>query len=199
MDSRTEVMASLARWRDESPDGETRLIGLIARGDRQAFETFYRAYFPRLTRFLHRMTRSLPLIEEIVDDTMLVIWQKADSFNFSSKVSTWVFAIAYRKACKALHALDEPLDTDMEAYESEVAWQPEWRCEQRRLALALDVALRALPLAQRAAFELTFYHDMGYAEIAVIQECPVNTVKTRLFHARRRLALLLKDQLEGTS
>jgi RNA polymerase sigma factor (sigma-70 family) len=199
MDSRTEVMVSLARRRDGNPDAETRLIGLIAGRNRLAFEDFYRSYFPRLTRFLHRMTRSAPLIEEIVDDTMLVVWQKAGSFDFSCKLSTWVFAIAYRKACKALHAHDEPLDTDMEACESDIAWQPEWRCEQRRLALALDIALDALPLAQRAAFELTFYHGMGYAEIAVIQECPVNTVKTRLFHARRRLALLLSEQLEGTS
>lgn len=190
-------MATMARSRDADPDGETRLIVLIADGNRHAFEAMYRAYFPRLTRFLQRMTRSVPLIEEIVNDTMLVVWQKADSFDFSCKLSTWVFAIAYRKACKALHAVDEPRDVDVEVFEGDVEWQPERRCEQARLAVALDAALDVLPLAQRAAFQLTFYHDMGYAEIAEILGCPVNTVKTRLFHARRRLALLLKDELEG--
>jgi RNA polymerase sigma-70 factor (ECF subfamily) len=74
--------------------------------------------------------------------------------------------------------------------------RPDWRFEQQRLAHAVDAALATLPLAQRAAFQLTFYHDMGYAEIAEIMECPVNTVKTRLFHARRRLATVLEDQLE---
>lgn len=199
MDSQTEARAPLAHRRDADPDGEARLIAQIAGGDRRAFEILYRAYFPRVTRFLHRMTRSVPLIEEIVDDTMLVVWQKASSFDFSCKLSTWVFAIAYRKACKILHTFDEPVDVDMEAYEGDAAWRPEWRCEQARLAQALDAALDELPLAQRAAFQLTFYDEMGYAEIAQILECPVNTVKTRLFHARRRLALLLEDQLEGKS
>jgi RNA polymerase sigma-70 factor (ECF subfamily) len=199
VESQTEARVPLARRRDADPGGEARLIAQIAGGDRHAFETLYRAYLPRLTRFLYRMTRSAPLIEEIVDDTMLVVWQKASTFDFSCKLSTWIFAIAYRKSCKILHTLDEPVDADMEACEGEASWRPEWRCEQARLAQALDAALDELPLAQRAAFQLTFYHDMGCAEIAEILECPVNTVKTRLFHARRRLALLLEGQLEGRS
>ena len=199
MDSWTNAGTPLARRPDTRADGDARLVGQIAAGDRHAFEQLYRAYFPRLTRFLHRMTRSAPLIEEVVNDTMLVVWQKASHFNYSCKLSTWVFAIAYRKACKALHALDEPLEADVDGCEGEAAWRPEWQCEQARLAGALETALDALPLAQRAAFQLTFYHDMGYAEIAEIMACPVNTVKTRLFHARRRLALLLADQLERRS
>lgn len=199
METQAEARLQQARRRDADPGGEARLIAQIAGGDKHAFEILYRAYLPRLTRFLYRMTRSAPLIEEIVDDTMLVVWQKASSFNFSCKLSTWIFAIAYRKSCKILHNFDEPVDADMEACEGESSWRPEWRCEQARLSQALDAALDELPLAQRAAFQLTFYHDMGCAEIAEILECPVNTVKTRLFHARRRLALLLKDQLEGRS
>jgi len=183
--------------RDRQTDGEEDLLGRVAAGDRHAFELLYRAYFPRLTRFLHRMTRSVPLIEELVNDTMLVVWQKADSYDGSCKVSTWVFAIAYRKACKALHGLDEPLESIEEAREGDASWQPEWQFEQLSLGHAVDAALAALPLEQRATFQLTFYHDMAYAEIADIMECPVNTVKTRLFHARRRLAALLGRQLEG--
>lgn len=197
VDSHLGTSEPLARRRDADPDGEASLIARIAGGDRHAFETLYRAYLPRLTRFLHRMTRNVPLIEEIVDDTMLVVWQKASSFDFSCKLSTWVFAIAYRKACKVLHSLDEPVDADVESREGEADWRPEWRCEQARLAQALDAALGELPMAQRAAFQLTFYHDLSYAEVAEVLECPVNTVKTRLFHARRRLALLLEKQLEG--
>jgi RNA polymerase sigma factor (sigma-70 family) len=181
---------------DKRFDQEADLLGRIAAGDRHAFEILYRAYFPRLTRFLHRMTRSAPLIEELVDDTMLVVWQKAASFDGSCKVSTWVFAIAYRKACKGLHGLDEPLESSDDACAGDPSWQPEWQFEQLSLRHAVDAALAALPLEQRAAFQLTFYHDMAYADIAAIMDCPVNTVKTRLFHARRRLALLLGRQLE---
>ncbi|WP_020655484.1 RNA polymerase sigma factor [Massilia niastensis] len=175
---------------------EAWLIGQVAVGDRCAFENLYRLYFPRISRFLYRMTRNVQLIEEITNDAMLAVWQKAATFNGSCKVSTWIFAIAYRKACKALHALDEPLESFPDTWEGEPSCQPERLFEQLRLGDAVNAALDTLPLAQRAAFQLTFFHDMGYAEIADVMDCPVNTVKTRLLHARRRLARLLADQLE---
>lgn len=180
-----------------TPEGEACLIGRVAAGDRRAFEALYRAYFPRLTRFLQRMTRSAALIEEIVNDTLLVVWRKAASFDGSSKVSTWVFAIAYRRACKALQALDEPVEGSADEQAFQDSDRPDWQLDQQRLAQAVDAALATLPLAQRIAFQLTFYHDMTYTEIAEIMECPVNTVKTRMFHTRKRLASLLDDQLEG--
>lgn len=189
-------MTSPSPGSEAHPDRDTWLIGLVAAGDRHAFDMLYRAYFPRLTRFLGRMTRSTSLIEEIVNDAMLVVWQKAASFDHSCKLSTWVFAIAYRKACKALHALDEARPDDADSWQGDPGRQPERLFEQACLGLALDAALDTLPVAQRAAFQLTFYHDMGYAEIAKVMECPVNTVKTRLFHARRRLATLLAAQME---
>jgi RNA polymerase sigma factor (sigma-70 family) len=197
VDCRTHETQQPARSTALSGDEDAALIGQVAAGDRHAFEVLYRAYFHRLTRFLGRMTRSAQLIEEIVNDVMLVVWQKANSFDGSCKVSTWVFAIAYRKACKSLGKLDEPLDYVADAAESAQAGQPERQFEQLSLAHALDDALDTLPLAQRAAFQLTFYHDLSCAEIADIMDCPVNTVKTRLFHARRRLALLFEGQLEG--
>jgi RNA polymerase sigma factor (sigma-70 family) len=181
----------------KTAEGEACLVGRIAAGDRRAFEALYRAYFPRLTRFLQRMTRSTTLIEEVVNDTLLVVWRKAVSFDGSSKVSTWIFAIAYRRACKALRALDEPVETSADERECLESDRPEWRLDQQRLAVALDEALAALPLVQRVAFQLTFHHDMTYTEIAEIMECPVNTIKTRLFHTRKRLAALLEHQLEG--
>jgi RNA polymerase sigma factor (sigma-70 family) len=180
-----------------TPEGEACLVGRVAAGDRRAFEALYRAYFPRLTRFLQRMTKSAHLIEEIVNDTLLVVWRKAATFNGSSKVSTWVFAIAYRRACKALQALDQPVEDaghDQEGLDSD---RPEWQLDRQRLADAVNAALATLPLVQRIAFQLTFYHDMTHTEIAEIMACPVNTVKTRMFHTRKRLAALLEHQLEG--
>ncbi|WP_229425467.1 MULTISPECIES: RNA polymerase sigma factor [unclassified Massilia] len=193
MEKTSDDIASLAR----TPAGEACLVGRVAAGDRRAFETLYRAYFPRLTRFLQRMTRSAPLIEEIVNDTLLAVWRKAATFDGSSKVSTWVFAIAYRRACKALQALDEPVEALADEREGLESDRPEWQFDQGRLAHAVDAALATLPLAQRIAFQLTFYHDMTYPEIADIMECPVNTIKTRMFHTRKRLAVLLDGQLEN--
>ncbi len=177
---------------------DARLISQVAGGDRHAFEVLYRGYFPRLTRFLNGMTRSVQLIEEIVNDTMLVVWQKAWSFDGTCKVSTWIFAIAYRKARKAIKGLDEPVDVDPDLFEGDPSFEPEHGLELQRLQRAIGAALDDLPAAQRAVVHLTYHHEMGYADIAAIMDCPVNTVKTRMFHARRRLKLLLAGQLEET-
>ena len=195
MDCRTHDTQGAARPIALPIDRDAELIGLVAGGDRHAFEVLYRAYFPRLTRFLNRMTRSVQLIEEIVNDVMLVVWQKAATYDGSCKVSTWVFAIAYRRACKLLHRHEDPLESFPDTLAGEASRQPERCFEQLRLAHVLGAALDTLPLAQRAAFQLAFYHDMSCAEIAEIMDCPVNTVKTRLFHARRRLAPLFAGQL----
>jgi RNA polymerase sigma factor (sigma-70 family) len=171
------------------------LVRRIGSGDRLAFQDLYRAYFPRLARFLDRMTRNVPLLEEIVNDTMLVVWQKAASYDGSSKVSTWIFGIAYRQALKALRGLDEPVEDLTEPAGEE--WQePEHAMAALQLQRGVGRALDALPLEQRLVVCLTFYHGMAYQEIAETMGCPVNTVKTRMFHARLRLKEMLSDHLE---
>ena len=87
------------------------LIGrVIARGELAAFEAFYRGYHARLRRFIGLMTPQPAIVEEVLNDTMLVVWKRAATFNGQSKVSTWLFAIAYRTALKALRGRDEPVE-----------------------------------------------------------------------------------------
>jgi RNA polymerase sigma-70 factor (ECF subfamily) len=182
--------------RDADGDAEdARLLAQVASGDRQAFERLYRIYFPRLTRFLNRMTRNLQLIEEIVNDTMLVVWRKAPTWDASCKVSTWVFAIAYRKARKAIRTFDEPVDVELDWMEAGPDSQPEQQYARLRQQQAVDAALEALSIEQRTVVQLTYFHEMGYADIADVMGCPANTVKTRMFRARRRLAILLAHRL----
>ena len=176
---------------------EVVLLARVAARETQAFALLYRAYHPRLTRFLERMTRRAGLVEELADDTMLTLWQRAGQFNGGSKVSTWVFGIAYRKALGALQRLDEPLeDPPEEAAGAAAEPGPEAQCGRRELLLRLEAALGELSPAQRAVVELTYFHGMGYREIADIAGCPVDTVKTRMFHARRRLRARLAGRLE---
>ena len=78
------------------------LVERIAVGDLRAFEALYRAYHPRLDRFLGLMTSRRTIVEEALNDTLLVVWKNAASYNRTSKVSTWIFAIAYRTALKTL-------------------------------------------------------------------------------------------------
>jgi RNA polymerase sigma-70 factor (ECF subfamily) len=184
--------------RTVAPAGAAHEEGLLrraARGELRAFEELYRIYHPRLARFVGRIVRSPELVEEVVDDTLLAVWRRADSYNGASQVSTWIFAIAYRKAMKALRRLDEPVeDRDGDARLSEDA-APDAPYGHRRMQEALLAALTKLSPDHRTVVDLTYFHEMGYREIAAIMECPVDTVKTRMFHARRHLRRLMDGEL----
>jgi len=184
---------------DAAEASELRLLALVESGDKHALAQLYRAYFPRLARFLDRMTRNAGLIEEIINDTLLVVWQKADTFNHSSRVSTWIFAIAYRKALTALRSLDEPVDADPDAIAGNDSMEPDIVLSLQQLQYNVAQALDALSHVQRTVVNLAYYHGMGYDEIAVIMDCPVNTVKTRMFTARSRLREILAGQMENVS
>ncbi|HEU4851179.1 MAG TPA: sigma-70 family RNA polymerase sigma factor [Telluria sp.] len=179
-----------------SEENEVALLARIEQGDREAFAQLYRAYFSRLARFLDRMTRSPAVIEEVINDTMLVVWQKAATFNHTCKVSTWIFGIAYRKALKAVASMDEPEEADADDEPGCDAAQPEVALSLHQLQQQVARALDCLPPTQRAVVNLAYYHGMGYEEIAGIMDCPVNTVKTRMFSARSRLRALLGSDLE---
>ena len=177
---------------------DRRLVACVCTHELAAFETLYRRYHPRLSRFLHRMLRPEHLIEEVLNDTLYVVWNQAERFNGTSKVSTWIFAIAYRKALKALSRHDDPLPDAAEDDEpmADAAERPEARMSLAQARAAIDKALRALSVDQRAAVELTYFHGFSYPEIAQIVECPTDTVKTRMFHARKRLKTAFAGQLD---
>jgi RNA polymerase sigma-70 factor (ECF subfamily) len=173
-------------------DDDPELIRRVAAKDRRAFETLYQRYVQRLHRYLSRQIQSPELTEEILDDVMLVVWQSAARYNGASRVSTWIFGIAHHKALKACarlasRAAATPLSDD-EVTGGEGPEDVTMRGELDRL---LARGLAALSPEQRAVVELTFYQGSSYQEIAEITRVPVNTVKTRMFHARRRLAPLL--------
>jgi RNA polymerase sigma factor (sigma-70 family) len=180
---------------DDGSADEAELLHRIAVGDRQAFDTLYRGYFPRLTRFLERVMRRPHAVEEVLNDAMLVVWRKAGTFNGKSKVSTWIFSIAYRKALKAIKRFDDPVESDDQQFESTLPGPESQLMQKQRTALLLEQIGR-MSADHRAVIELTYYHGCPYQEIAQIMGCPVDTVKTRMFHARRRLRQFLSDRKE---
>jgi RNA polymerase sigma-70 factor (ECF subfamily) len=167
------------------------LLRRVAAKDRAAFEELYRRYYPRLFAYVFRLTRRADLVEEVLNDAMLAIWTHASRFAGRSRPSTWIFGIAHHKALKALGrsrptAGQEPRESD--------AVEPRGTddlLERRELRSVMGQALRHLSPEQRAVVELTYYHEFSYQEIAEVLDCPVNTVKTRMFHARRKLRELL--------
>lgn len=179
----------------DEPD-DARLLQLISTRDLRAFETLYRRYHSKLTRFLLNILRHPQLAEEALDDVMMVVWKRPDAFNGASKVSTWIFAIAYRTALKTRGRYRAPVeDPDADRAPSEDA-DPERSLGQRQLQQQLRSAMAQLSPEQRAVVDLTYFHEAGYREIAEILDCPLGTVKTRMHHARRHLKGMLDGALE---
>jgi len=183
-----------------APHDEHALLRRVAAGDRKAFESLYQTYYRRLFAYLLKVTRRAELVEELVNDVMFAVWTGAGRFDGRSRVSTWIFGIAYHKALKALARNASPLagparqPVDEDGREPELAAagdEPESLITRRELASTLGKALGNLSPEQRAVVELTYYYELSYQEISEIVGCPVNTVKTRMFHARRRLRELL--------
>jgi RNA polymerase sigma-70 factor (ECF subfamily) len=174
-------------------DWERDLIEKISCGDRDAFRTLYLHYHRRLARFLTRVTHRYEDAEEIINDTLWIVWQRAGEFRGASQVSTWIMGIAYRRALNLIRrAATHERVMAREVIEAEGATSDAIRAlEDRQL---LDHALASLPLEQRLVLEFTYYFDHSCEEVAEIMECPVNTVKTRMFNARRKLRTLLGDQ-----
>ena len=183
-----EVTAS-GKMRD---DADRRLLLRVAARDRESFRELYINYHRRLTRFLMRLTRRYDLAEEVINDTFLAVWHQAPGFRGEARVSTWIMSIAYRRALKTLQqtklagnavavAIDEAalLATD-DLAQSELH---EWVLQ----------GLQQLPVEQRVVLELAYDFGHSCEEIAAIVECPVNTVKTRMFHARRKLREILPE------
>ena len=161
---------------------EVELLRLTARGDRDAFREIYLAYHRRLARFLMRMTFRHDVIEEVINDTLWTVWLKAGDFRGDSLVSTWIVGITYRRALKALrrHGAARPMLVE------EVAVAPDAQLEDENREW-LGQALAELPLEQRMVMEFSYLMGHSCEEIAQIMQCPVNTVKTRMFHAREKL------------
>jgi len=180
-------------------DADIALVSRIVAGDLRAFEALYRIYYPRLERFLSLMTARHSVVEEALNDTMYVVWRRAETYNHQSKVSTWIFAIAYRTALKALRHLDEPVELGPDHELPSDDGSPEQLLMTGQTRSAVLKALDALSPEQRSALVLTYFHDLPYAEIAHIVDCPVDTVKTRVFHGRRRLRAMLQDDLGKAS
>lgn len=185
-------------------ESDAELLGRIAAGDRHAFEEIYHRYHPRLFGYLLRLTRRPELVEEVLNDVMLTVWTDASRFAGRSRPSTWIFGIAHHKVLRALRPHGaEPLGvaerSAAPATARRIEEEPsgetpaEDRAIQHELAGEIGRALSALSADHRAVVELAYYEEFSYPEIAAILGCPVNTVKTRMFHARRRLREILQS------
>src|SRR6202011_6122923 len=160
------------------------LLRDVGRGDRRALDALYLCYHRRLARFLSRISPQYENIEEIINDTFMVVWQHAKEFRGASRVSTWIIGIAYRIALKSLRRNDGLLRAKSSEDLPEESVEP---MEAAELRDWIAHALSHLPLEQRLTMELAYHLGHSIEEIAEITDCPVGTVKARMFRAREKL------------
>ena len=172
------------------------LLVAIAAGDRRALEELYLSYHRRLARFLSRFTPRYENVEEIINDTFMVVWQNAKDFRSASQVSTWIIGIAYRTALKSFRRQKNHTGTgSLEDYPEQTV-DPTLDAEVHDW---LKHGLSRLPIEQRLTLELAYHMGHSLEEIAAITECPVGTVKARMFHAREKLRQYLPALSGGPS
>jgi RNA polymerase sigma-70 factor (ECF subfamily) len=173
------------------------LLQKISNGDEQAIADFYRLYETRLYKFIKSKLNDSFEAYDILNETFLEVWKKANTFQGRSKVSTWLFGIAYYKTMDRLRKKKLVLmgDDDFSDIidESPGAMSCLVRADN---AESIRHCLNALKAAHRAVMELTFFEDMSYSEIAEVVNCPENTVKTRMFHAKQAMKNCLQKSME---
>jgi RNA polymerase sigma-70 factor (ECF subfamily) len=178
-------------------EADLRLLQRVAVKDKVAFEKLYSRFHSQLHRYLSRLMRQPEMVEEVVNDTLFVVWEKASQFQGRSKVSTWITGIAYLKGIKAIDRLrmvpEQHADTFDESDDIEESVN---LIDKLGIQEWLSSGLDLISADQRSVVELTYFFGYSYQEIAETMNCPVNTVKTRMFHARRRLAQLLPQLQE---
>jgi len=174
---------------------DSALLVAIAAGDRRALEELYLSYHRRLARFLSRFTPRYENIEEIINDTFMVVWQNAKEFRNASQVSTWIIGIAYRTALKSFRRQKNHTVASLEDYPEQTV-DPTFDAEVNDW---LKHGLSRLPIEQRLTLELAYHMGHSLEEIATITDCPVGTVKARMFHAREKLRQYLPTLSGGSS
>ncbi len=175
-------------------DADEGLIKRIASGDKRAMQVLYARHGTRVFRFLQRLVRDEAKAEDLMSDVFLDVWQQAGRLEGRSSVSTWVLSIARFKALSSFRQRQyEALDPEAEEAIEDLTDNPEVTLQKTGKAEALRRCLTALSAAHREVIDLVYYHERSVEEVSVILKIPENTVKTRMFHARKRLSELLKQ------
>jgi RNA polymerase sigma-70 factor (ECF subfamily) len=171
------------------------LISRIAAGDRAAMTVLYTRYSVRVHRFIMRLVGNHAVAEELVSEVFLDVWRTAGEFERRSQVATWLLAVARHKALAALRRpSSEPLNTDAAELIEDPADSAEVIVDRNKRSAVLHNCLAQLSPAHREVIDLVYYHERTISDVATILGIAQNTVKTRMFYARKRLETLLCSQ-----
>lgn len=169
------------------------LLARIAGGDREALQAFYRRHRLMVYRFVLRIVRDEAAAEDLANDVFIDVFRQAGRFEGRSKATTWLLGMARFKALSERRKFRDTVDADdaLEGVEDE-SDTPEIAVQKQDKAQALRKCIDKLSPEHREVIDLTFYHGRSIKEIAEIAGIPENTVKTRAFHARKQLSVLMQ-------
>ena len=170
------------------------LMSRIAAGDKSAMRGLYETYSLNLTNFVKNWLYDPTQAADLVHETMLEVWRNAGRFEGRSSLKSWIFSIARNKS----------IDTNRRGarvtYTDEIPENIDEKTSQEDFVLGvqnakyLSAAMKELSESHRRVLHLAFFEDMKYEDIAVIEGCPVGTVKTRILHAKKKLLYIIKKQ-----
>ncbi len=172
---------------------EDALIRRVSAGDQDAFDILYSCYAPRLRLYLNRRCHDPALVDDVLNDVMLVLWQQAGRCPSDVPLAAWLYGIARHKVNKALaRAASSDIPVDAPGQTSASPGPEDWMLDDeqhRTLARALNV----LSPHDRRAVELLLYRGYSYQQIAEHMMMSVNTIKSRLRRAKHRLAVRVTE------
>jgi RNA polymerase sigma-70 factor, ECF subfamily len=170
------------------------LIAKVASGSRLAMQVLFARHHARVYRFILRLVGSEAAAEDLTSEVFLGVWRQAHRFEARSAVTTWLLAIARYKALAELRRRPEASSDEATADDSDPADDPEASFEIKHRGEILRNCLTRLSPRHREIIDLVYYHEKSVQEAADILGVPGNTVKTRMFHARKKLSALLAAQ-----
>jgi RNA polymerase sigma-70 factor (ECF subfamily) len=187
------ISASPARLPAVAQDiSDETLVALIAGRDKRALQQLYARHHVRIYRFALRFLNDEAAAEDTVSEVFIDVWRQAERFEGRSQVTTWLLAIARNKALSLLRRRSsEELDDEVAEFIEDPSDNPEAAMQKSQRASVLQDCLTHLSPAHREIVDLVYYHEKSVEEVAEIISVPANTVKTRMFYARKRIGELM--------
>jgi RNA polymerase sigma-70 factor, ECF subfamily len=194
-----------------NPDIDAPLIERVKQGDARAFEMLVVKYQRRIERLIGRMVRDVDIVPDIAQETFIRAYRALPQFRGESAFYTWLYRIAVNTAKKALMELkrdplvtesalasrDEDDETSRVENELSSGETPESILASRQVATTVNAAIEALSEDLRQAITLREIEGLSYEEIAEVMNCPIGTVRSRIFRAREAIALRLRPMLDA--
>lgn len=208
--SRDFAFMTSASAPSSSSESDLQLVERTVAGDQRAYELLVIKYQRRIERLIARMVRDPDLVQDIAQETFLRAYRALHQFRGEAQFYTWLYRIAVNTAKKALvdmrrdpvvlesalHIADDEDETFRPRHEPTTDETPETVLAAQEIATAVNAAMEALPEDLRQAVTLREIEGLSYEEIAAAMNCPIGTVRSRIFRAREAISARVKPLLE---